>query len=456
MNSKLIDLLSEIVGNKGMLLGADVKARPNFSYGVGECAAQAIVRPADIEELSQVLKACHAEQATVVPLGGLTGLVNGTTCAEGDIALSTERMKEIESFDTDSGVITVQAGVALQTLQEHVAKEDWLFALDLGARGTATIGGAIATNAGGNSVVRYGMMRQQVLGLEVVLADGTIISSMNEMLKNNAAYDLKHLFIGSEGTLGIVTRAVLRLFPMPTAVQTAFVAVNDFTAVTGLLKHLRRALEGKLSAFEVMWQNHYQLLVDELGNHQAFLPTEFPYYVLIESSGADKDREEERFSAVLAELMEDGLIADAVLSQSGQQTTQLWEMRDDIEALVHTFAPPVAFDISLPLRHMEEYMKAVDANLAEQCPNVRSVTFGHLGDGNIHIAAGPAHDKKAIERAVYEPLAPYGGSVSAEHGIGLDKKAYLHLSRSDEEIALMRTLKAALDPKNILNPGKVI
>ena len=455
MSKEILDALTEIVGRKGILLGEEVSARPNFSLNEGTCEALAILRPASTDELSRVLKVCHAHKQAVVPLGGLSGLVNGITCKPGDIGLSTERMKEIEGLDADAGVITVQAGAVLQTVQEYTEKQGWLFALDLGARGSATIGGAISTNAGGNSVVRYGMMRQQVLGLEVVMADGTIITSMNEMLKNNAAYDLKQLFIGSEGTLGIVSRAVLRLVPLPSAVQTAFVAVNDFPALTTLLKHLGVALEGKLSAFEVMWQNHYTLLVDELAKHQAFLPSRFPYYILIESSGADKASGEDYFTSVLAELMEKDIIADAVISQSGQQTKQIWAMRDDIDSLVNTMFPAIIFDISLPLRHMEEYVEAVNCALAKACPETRIVTFGHLGDGNIHFATGPVRDKEAVERSIYEPLERFSGCISAEHGIGLDKKPYLHISRSDEEIALMRTLKKALDPKNILNPGKI-
>ncbi len=451
----IVESISDIVGAKGVLLGDDVKSRPAYSYGQGECAAKAIVRPASTEELSRVMKLCYEHEQTVVPWGGLTGLVNGTTCGTDDIAISMERMTKIETLDADAGVATVQAGVALQTLQEQAAEQQWLFALDLGARGSATIGGAIATNAGGNGVVRYGMMREQVLGLEVVLADGTVMSSMNEMLKNNAGYDLKQLFIGSEGTLGMVTRAVIRLRPLPTAVQTAFLAVDSFANVVALLKRLGMALEGKLSAFEVMWQSHYKLLVEELDKHPKVLPTDHPYYVLVESSGADAEREEQLFTEVLADLMEQEVVVDAVLAQSGQQATQLWEMRDDIEALVHTFFPPVAFDISLPLRHMEAYVDAVNSNLAESCPGVRSVVFGHLGDGNIHIAAGPANDKQAVEKAVYEALQPFGGSVSAEHGIGLDKKPYLSISRDETQLALMRTVKSALDPKNLLNPGKV-
>jgi FAD/FMN-containing dehydrogenase len=314
----------------------------------------------------------------------------------------------------------------------------------------------IGTNAGGNSVVRYGMMREQVLGLEAVLADGTVISSMNEMLKNNAGYDLKHLFIGSEGTLGIVTRAVLRLRPAPSTVQTAFVALANFADVVALLRRLGVEFEGKLSSFEVMWRNHYHYMVEETGKHQAFLPTDYPYYVLLESEGANEVREQQQFMSVLGALMEEGHVADAVIAQSGQQAAQLWEMRDDVETLIHTISPVAVFDVSLPIREMEAYVSDVEQELNQQFPDARLIAFGHLGDGNIHLGIGPAHDKHAVETIVYERLSQVSGSISAEHGIGLEKREFLPYCRSNAEIDLMKTLKKTLDPGNLLNPGKVI
>lgn len=451
----IIESIAQIVGTAGLLQGEDVSARPNLSWGQGSCPARAIVRPASTEELSQVMRLCHDHDQTVVAHGGLTGLVNGITCAPEDIVISLERMHAIEHIDESAGTMAVQAGAVLQNVQEAAADAGWLFAVDFGARGSANIGGMIATNAGGNSVVRYGMMREQVLGLEAVLADGTVISSMNEMLKNNSGYDLKQLFIGSEGTLGIVTRAVLRLRPAPRTVQTAFVALANFEDVAGLLRRLGTDFEGKLSAFEVMWHNHYHYMVEETGKHQAFLPTDYPYYVLLESEGADPEREEEHFMGVLGSLMEEGHVADAVIAQSGQQAAQLWEMRDDVETLMHTMSPAAVFDISLPIREMESYVIDVEKTLKEQFPDARLISFGHLGDGNIHLGVGPAHDKHAVETIVYERLGKVNGAISAEHGIGLEKREFLPHSRSDAEIELMRTLKRALDPKNLLNPGKI-
>jgi len=451
----IIQSIADIVGPKGVLTGDDVTARPNYSWGLGNCPAQAVVRPASTEELSRIMALCHEHDQTVIPWGGLTGLVNGITCRPEDIAISLERMNAVEHIDAEGGTMTVQAGAILQNVKELAAGAGWLFAVDFGARGSANIGGMISTNAGGNSVVRYGMMREQVLGLEAVLADGTVISSMNEMLKNNAGYDLKHLFIGSEGSLGIVTRAVLRLRPAPRTVQTAFVALASFDDVAGLLRRLGIEFEGKLSSFEVMWRNHYHYMVEETGKHQAFLPTDYPYYVLLESEGSDPEREEEQFMTVLGTLMEEGHIADAVIAQSSQQAAQLWEMRDDVETLIHTISPAAVFDISLPIREMEAYVNDVEEELKQRFPEARLISFGHLGDGNIHLGVGPAHDKHAVESIVYERLGRVNGSISAEHGIGLEKREFLPHSRSATEIELMRTVKKALDPKNLLNPGKI-
>jgi len=451
----IIEALTSIVGAKGILLGTDVSDRPNASMGMGNCVAKAIVRPISTQELSQVMKCCHEQGQVVVPWGGLTGLVNGITCTSDDIAISLERMRSIERIDAEAGTMTVQAGAVLQNVQEAAKEAGWQYAIDFGARGTANIGGTISTNAGGNSVVRYGMTREQVLGLEAVLADGTVISSMNEMLKNNSGYDLKQLFIGSEGTLGIVTRAVLRLRPAPSTVQTAFLAMNTFEDVAKVLRRVGVDFEGKLSSFEVMWQNYYHLMVEKTGRHQAFLPTNYPYYVLLETEGSDQSREEALFTSVLGSLIEQGLVADAVIAQSSKQAQQLWEMRDDIEAIISTIMPGVAFDISLPIREMASYVSDLTEKIASKFPAANLVSFGHVGDGNIHLCIGPIDDKHAVETLVYQALGDINGAISAEHGIGLEKREFLSHSRSVDEIALMRTIKKALDPKNILNPGKV-
>ena len=403
---------------------------------------------------------CHAAQQSVVPLGGNTGLVDGTISTTDDILLSLERMRSIEATNTTDCTMQVQAGVPLQAVHDAAAAAGLIFPLDFGARGSATIGGAISTNAGGNAVIRYGMMREQVLGIEAVLADGTVLTSMNRMLKNNAGYDLKQLFIGTEGTLGIVTRAILRLRPMPRSQNTAFVAVDEYRKVPLLLNELGAALGGALTAFEVLWADFFDLVVDDSGRLQAPLPHGHPYYVLIETRGGDQEADAERFQAALGGALDKSLIVDAAFAQSVQQRNAMWAIRDDIDATVEKLGATMAFDVSLPIGDAEQYAAAVNGRLRARWPDTfRGTTFGHLGDGNLHflltIGTDDQEQKREAMAIVYEELEPFGGSISAEHGIGLEKRAFLRHSRSDAEIAMMKTLKAALDPDGILNPGKI-
>lgn len=464
MDALLAEIIA-IVGQPHLLQGDDVNARRDDWMHSTPCQARAIVRPADTEQLSQVMAACHRARQPVVTHGGLTGLVRGGVANHNELAISLERMNQIEAIDSISGTLTVQAGTPLQRVQEAANEAGMQFALDLGARGSCTIGGNIATNAGGVRVIRYGMMREQVLGLEAVLADGTQVSSMNHMLKNNAGYDLKQLFIGSEGTLGIVTRAVLKLQPQQPAMQTAMVACASFSDLTALLPYVRQSLGEQLAAFEVMWHNHYALLTEESGRHTPPLATDAAFYVLIETLGSDQTATAQRFERVIESAFENGHISDAVIASTHHQRERLWAIREDIEGLLHAMSPHFTFDVSLPIPEMDHYARTLEQQIAQRWPKGRVVVFGHLGDGNLHITVTPgptendaalADDKLAVEALVYEPLAAMGGSVSAEHGIGLDKRAYLHLSRTPAEIALMRTLKAALDPHALLNRNKIL
>ena len=454
----LIETLRNVVGADNVLTGDDVRRRAVGWADHSPCQALAIVRPADTQEVSEVLAACHAAGQPVVPMGGLTGLVRGCVAGPHEIGLSLERMHRVESVDPVNRTITLEAGVPLQVVQQQAERHGLLYPVDFGARGSAHIGATVATNAGGNGVIRYGMTRDSVLGLEAVLADGTVVSSMNRMIKNNAAYDLKQLFIGTEGTLGVVTRLVLRLREAPRSNQTAMVACGEFGDVTQLLKHMDAALGGSLSAFEVMWNEFYRLVTTPPAKGSPPLGQEHPYYVLLEASGGHAERDQARFEEALGEAIEAGLVADAVIASSEAQRESLWALRDDIEQFFR-LGMPVGFDISLPVTEMEDYVAEVLARLEREWPAYRRFVFGHLGDGNLHvIAAGPPSRgaKLGIERCVYEPLAARQGSVSAEHGIGLEKQPWLTLSRSPAELDLMRRLKAALDPKNILNPGRVL
>ncbi len=456
----LIEKIAQIVGPQGLITGSDVQERAADFMGFTRCMAKAIVRPASTAELSAVMKLCRAAGQTVVAAGGNTGLVQGQVCTPDDIQVSLERMRAVGEIDPVGRTMVVEAGCVVQTAQEAAEAHGLKFAVDWGARGSATIGGGIATNAGGNSVVRFGMMRENVLGLEAVLADGTVISSMNVLLKNNAAYDLKQLFIGSEGTLGIVTRAVLKLHPAPLTTQTAMLACPDFAAVQRLFVEIGRQLGPGLTAFEVMWPSFYEPMVAS-GRHTPPLPGGHGCYVIAEMSGTDPEADPARFEAVLGALLESGTVVDAVIASSQTQADQIWAIRDDIPGLMMFTMPSVTFDVSLPIRDMDRYVadltKAAQAEFGE---TLKLVVFGHIGDGNLHILMGAqpftAETKHRIEELVYAPLQALGGSVSAEHGIGIEKRDWLAISRSGEEITLMRTLKAALDPKGILNPGKVL
>ena len=450
----IIAQLEEALGPGGVLPGEEARSRSAGIWRRDSIQAKALLRPRSTEEVSRALSICHQRGQSVVALGGLTGLVEGAITAEDDIALSLERMNAIEEIDETDRTAVAQSGVILQTLQEAADARGLFYPQDLGGRGSCTIGGNIATNAGGNRVIRYGMTRDMVLGLEAVLADGTVLSSMNRMLKNNAGYDLKQLFMGTEGTLGIVTRAVLRLREKPRAQTTMLAAVDEFGKLGALLKAMDAASGGGLSAFEALWNNFYRIVTSPPAQAKPPLSQEHPYYALMEVSGAD----EAAVEAALAQACEDGLVAEAVVAQSEAQRLRLWGMRDDVEQCGQ-FGPMFTFDVSMRISRMEAYVAEVNRRLERAFEQVRNFTFGHLGDGNLHfvisVGDGGRESRRRVESCVYEPLAPIAGSVSGEHGVGLEKKPYLGLCRSSAELELMRALKRTLDPKGILNPGKV-
>ncbi|MYB20296.1 MAG: FAD-binding oxidoreductase [Holophagales bacterium] len=454
----LLAELRDALGDDGVLAGDEVTARAGDGSGTVPCVARAVLRPRTTQQLSAALAACHDANQPVVPQGGLTGLVGGGVAGDLEVAITLERMTAIEEIDPVGRTMTVQAGAALQSIQEAAEAEGLLFPLDLGARGSCTIGGNVATNAGGNRTIRYGMTRDSVLGLEAVLADGTVLSSLNKMVKNNAGYDLKHLFVGSEGTLGIVTRVVLRLERRPRSHDCALLAVPGFTEVVELLRRLEEEIGGSMSAFEVMWREFYELVTGPQARTAPPIPHGDPYYVLVESLGSRPEQDAAQFEETLGECMEAGLIGDAVLGRSRTERDEIWALRDDVEQLNH-LAPIFTFDVSLRIADMESYVADIKAALTDRWPESQCVVFGHLGDGNLHVVVSVGdrseEARNAVEEVVYGHLEPIGGSVSAEHGIGFEKRAHLGRSRTPEEVALMKTLKRTLDPRGILNPGRV-
>jgi FAD/FMN-containing dehydrogenase len=440
-----------------MLIGDAVR---NFEFvwkTHDSCDAKAIVYPTTTGEVAAILRLCNEHGQTVVPFGGLTGLVQGCQTTPDDIALSLEKMNLIEELDTTAHTMTVQAGVTMQQAQEAADSKGLFFPVDIGARGNCMLGGNVSTNAGGTKVIRYGMMRDSVLGLEAVLADGTVISSMNRYIKNNSGFDLKHLFIGTEGVLGIITRIVFRLPVKPNSHNVALLACDTFENVVAILNKSKKSLGSTLCGFEVMWGSFYKKAVKPDGRQESPLAIDHPLYVIVESMGTNPESDDQTFETEMMALFGAELAVDGVIAKSDKEREAIWAIRGEVEWLV---TAAYNFDVSLRSADVGEYIDAVTNKMVKDVPRVLVAAFGHLGDNNIHIAVVAKGCKTTyaatIEKHVYESLKPFEGAISAEHGIGLEKKPYLPISRTAEEIGLMKSLKKSLDPRNILNPGKVI
>jgi FAD/FMN-containing dehydrogenase len=454
--------LTRRFGNGAVVTAAEAIGARHFVDFSGEHPARprALLRPSSTAEVAEMVRLCAEARQPLVVQGGLTGLSGGATPRAGEIALSLERLNGIEEIDRESMTATVLAGTPLETLQRAASDEGCVFPLDLGARGSCTIGGNIATNAGGNQVLRFGMVRSLVLGLEAVLADGTVVSSLNKMLKNNAGYDLKQLFIGTEGTLGIVTRAVVRLFPKQPVKLAALCAVGDFEAAVALLHAAQRELAGSLSAFEAMWASYFDRVVAHVAASRSPFDGVHALYVLLETEGSDEKAERERLERLLESALTAGTIVDAAIAQSERERRDFWALRDGIAEITAALQPMLAFDVSMPIGEMPPFLARVERDFAARfgAGRVTNLVFGHLGDNNLHLAVttGAAEDLPPLSAVVYEAAGAHRGSISAEHGIGVLRRPYLHLCRTPEELALMRRLKRALDPHGILNPGRVV
>ncbi len=455
----LIESLSQILDSSGLFLGDDISDKYHADWsGASPCAPAALLKPKTTEQLSQIMALCHEHNQPVVVQGGLTGLSGGATPLNAEFAISLERMNGIEEIDTRGMTATVLAGTPLQLLQEAADEHGLFMPLDLGARGSCNIGGNVATNAGGTEVIRYGMTRSLVLGLEVVLADGTVINAMNKMVKNNSGYDLKHLFIGSEGTLGIVTRVVVQLQPKPLACHTALCALEDYDSVTKLLTELKRSLGSGLTGFELMWDNYYNKVLEVDSDLQNPFGEEHHFYLLVEYKDNETALGAERFEAELFGHLEAELLSDAVVAQSHQDAEEFWRIRDGIGELLKALGPVSNQDVSLPIADIGVFSTHLETRLKAKYPDIGVLLFGHIGDNNLHVCAytGREEDKLLITEDIMSMIGEYSGAITAEHGVGVLKRDYLELSRTPEEIALMKTIKTAMDPKGILNPGRVI
>jgi FAD/FMN-containing dehydrogenase len=449
--------LLEELGPDVVTPGPDVPA-PHRSDWSGEPPVEpvALVRPRTTAEVSATLRACHDTGTPVVPQGGRSGLCGGARPIAGGVAVSLDRMNRVIAVDPRQATLTAEAGCVLQTAQTAAADAGMLLGVDLGARGTCTLGGIIATNAGGNQVLRYGMTRENVLGLEIVLADGTVLPAMNRLLKNNVGVDLKHLVIGTEGCLGIVTQAVFRLHPLPTHTATAFAGCADAAAMLDLLAHARATLGPALTSFEAMWPGFYDIMRAGIDAPHP-LADAHGLYVILQADGFD-DSVTARLEESLAAAMEAGIVADAVVARNAREERALWAVRESVSQYNRILGPLTPFDIGIPLDRMAEAVARMDSALHDGWPDVRALFYGHMGDSNLHLVVnvpGVAEQpSKAIKTLVYGITRDLGGTVSAEHGIGTTKRDVVGHSRSPQEIAAMRAVKAALDPRGILNPGR--
>ncbi len=456
----LLARLAALLGPRRFATGAAIPAR-NAADAAGGAPQPplAVAMPETTAEVAAVLRLCHTAGQAVVVQGGLTGLAGGAHPRPGEIALSLERLKGVEEVDTTSATLTARAGTPLAEVQAAAEAAGLLCGIDLGARGSCTIGGNVATNAGGNQVLRYGMARRNVLGLEVVLADGTVLTRLNKMMKNNAGYDWTQLHIGSEGTLGVITRVVLALHPRPQAVQTALCAVAGTEGALALLAGLTARFGPGLLVFEAMWHEFLEVARDRIVRTRVFDPTPAAAVLVEVAMGAAADPAD-AFADALGALMEEGRLADAVIARSEAERARLWAWRESVYEYTRLGLPIINFDLGVPRIAMAAAVAELRALARARWPRSVTVMFGHIADSNLHVvvAIDPADglSEVAIEDAVYAVVAGHGGSISAEHGIGVIKRPWLGLSRTDPELALMRRLKATLDPAGILNPGRVL
>ena len=467
----LLSALRQIVGDNNVLTEGDLTGYEQDWRKRERGRSLAVVRPGSTAEVAAVVKACVAAGVSLVPQGGNTGLVTGSTpdASGRQVVLSLNRMNTIRAVDADNLTVTVDAGCILQTLQDRMEEAGFLFPLSLAAEGTCTIGGNLATNAGGTQVLRYGNARELCLGLEVVNAQGEIWDGLSGLRKDNTGYDLRNLFVGSEGTLGVITAATMKLYPLPAVKLTAWAAVPSMEAAVTLLGLAHRHLGAGLTGFEAMGQFALSLV----GKHMPQLRVPFlgdasaPYCVLLENSDSESEEHARaQFERLLETAIETGVVSDAVVAENIGQANVLWHIRESIPMAQAEEGLNIKHDISVPVSRIAEFVATTDVILKEAIAGVRLVNFGHLGDGNLHYnvqapADGDARaflaEKEAmVNDLVYRSVASFGGSFSAEHGVGGMKVHELEQYETPAALQMMRAIKLALDPQNTMNPGRVL
>ena len=457
----LINLFESSIGKSSVLTGDDLKSR-FYHIWKTEVPLQSIclLLPRSSQDVSNIMKICNENNQEVIIHGGLTNLVGSTKSEKSQVVISLEKMNKIIDIDERGKTVTCESGVIIENIINEVKEKNLLLPLNFGARGSAQIGGAVSTNAGGLRVFKYGMTRNLVMGIEYVLPDGTIISSLKKLMKDNSGYDLKHLLIGSEGTLGIVTKVVLRLYQLPKTRYTSLAVTNDFQKVLDMLLYMEDKISSNLTGFELLWNDTYKQMVSDKTMYNKYLPDSYKYYIFIEYMGGDFENDYNVFEKHILESIDDGIIEDAVIGKDEKEQINIWGIREDVAVLADEREFDQQFDISIPVNLIGSVIDKISSEL-KKCVGVKTIfPFGHVADGNIHFIIGKDSDdndlKSKINDIIYNNTELVEGSISAEHGIGLDKKKYLIKSRSEDEIKLMRLLKKTIDPKNILNPGRVI
>jgi len=459
-DTNIISLFENILDKSSIVTGENLKSRFYHIWKTDlPLEAVCLLLPKDTDQVSGILKICNDNDQEVVIHGGLTNLVGSTKSTNKQVVISLEKMNNIIEIDEKGKTVTCESGVIIEDIINSVKEKNLLLPLNFGARGSAQIGGAVSTNAGGLRVFKYGMTRNLVLGLEAVLPDGTVISSLKKLMKDNTGYDLKQFFIGSEGTLGIVTKVILRLYQHPKTRYTALAVTDDYQKVLSLLKFMEYKISNNLTAFELLWNDTYKQMVSDKTMYNKYLPDNYKYYVLIEYMGGDFENDYDTFEKAIMQAIDQGIVDDAVLGKDEKEQLNIWGIREDVAVLAEEKKYDQQFDISIPVTQIGEIIDKT-INELKNCKGVETIfPFGHVADGNIHFIIGKDSDdddlKSKINEIIYSNTELVKGSISAEHGIGLDKKKYLKKSRSKDEIELMKLIKKSIDPKNILNPGRV-